>query len=61
MTLREKAEQRRDVSHVRLDGTLAEVLPRFVELIRDGATVVCFAQMDRGWKVVVDLPDEGGR
>lgn len=61
MTLREKREQRRDVSQVRLDGTLSEVMPRFIALMRDGATVVCFAQMGDLWKVVIELPAEGGR
>lgn len=58
MTIRERTESRALLTSYRLEGTLAEVLPRFNELIKNGAKIECFSQRDYGWKVVIELPLE---
>ena len=58
MTIRERTESRSTTTSYRLDGPLVDVLPRFNELVKNGARVECFAQMGREWKVVVEFPLE---
>lgn len=54
--MREKEESRGSVTQYRLDGSLEEVLARFMELVREpGAQVVMFGKQ-HDWKAVVEVP-----